>query len=116
MEKPGIASVRRFLKDYGSDGWTILEAGALSKAYGFPAEWDAKLAYNHKSGGGKFDIKSDATGKVVKSLKGIHTLTVLSRLASVFDVQAPERFGRRSQAREYTNAILTKIGLSDLAS
>jgi hypothetical protein len=88
-----------------------LQPDALSKRYGFPAEWDVRLAYNHKSGGGKFDITSDATGKVVKSMKGIHSLDVLSRLDTVFSANAPTHFfGRGSQARAYTEAILKVIG------
>jgi hypothetical protein len=110
MEKPTVESVRRFLKDFGSDGWSILEPDALVKGYGFPEEWAAKLVYNHKSQGGKFDITSNKTGKVVKGMKGVHTLTVLDRLASEFDARAPQKFGRGSQASAYTEAILKVIG------
>jgi hypothetical protein len=111
MENPTVESVRRFLKDFGSDGWSILEPDGLVKGYGFPAEWVARLVYNHKSQGGKFDITSDKTGKVVKSMKGVHTLDVLARLDDVFDAKAERRFfGRGSQARAYTEAILKVIG------
>lgn len=110
MSEPNVESVRKFLADYGGDGWSILEADALSKGYGFPPEWEKRLVYNHKSGGGKFDITSEKSGKVVKSMKGIHTLTVLSRLAAQFGANAPEKFGRGSQASAYTEAIRKVIG------
>lgn len=111
MTEPSVESVRRFIKDWGNDGWSILEPESLIKDYGFPAEWVAKLVYTHKSGGGKYDITSQKTGKVVKSMKGVHTLTVLSRLSGQFNAKAPEYFGRGRQAGAYSEAIIKVIGL-----
>lgn len=110
MSEPSLESIRKFVADFGNDGWSILEPDGLIKGYGFPQEWVAKVTYNHKSQGGKFDITSDKTGKVVKSLKGVHTLTVLARLAGQVGASAPEYFGRGRQAAAYSEAIINVIG------
>jgi len=110
IQKPTIDTIRKFLKDYGSDGWSILTPEGLVKTYGFPAAWLKPLTYEHQSGPGKYQIYDNKTGQPVKSCPGVHSLTVLSRLASQVGAVAPEYFGRGSQARAYTRAILDEIG------
>jgi len=107
---PSVESIRKFLKDYGHDGWSILHPEGLIKDYGFAYEFVEPLVFDHKSRGGKYDITSQKTGKVVKSLRGVHTLTVLARLCSLVGGVAEGKLGRGSQAGAYTSAIIAKIG------
>lgn len=112
MTGPSVESARKFIKDFGNDGWSILEPEGMIKAYGFPREWVMRLVYNHTSGSDhKSTIYDDRTGKRLKSLKGVHSLTVLSHLASQFDAKPRSYLGRGRQAGAYSEAIIKVIGL-----
>lgn len=112
MTEASVESARKFIKDFGNDGWSILEPEGLIKTYGFPREWVMRLVFNHQSGNDhKSSIYDDRTGKRLKSLKGVHTLSVLQRLAGQFDAKTPSYFGRGRQAGAYSEAIIKVIGL-----
>lgn len=102
--KPSNESINKFLKDFGHDGWSILLPNALETEYGFPAGWAKPLVRKHVSGEGKYAITSNE-GKAVKTLKGIHTLSVLSKLAGELGAECASKLGRGSQAAAYTEGI-----------
>lgn len=102
---PNKTAILKFLADYGGDGWSILNPDGLVKTYGFPPAWVKPLIYNHVAGEGKYAIYDQKTGQSVKTLKGVHTLQVLCKLAVELRAEYGSFNGRGFQARSYTEGI-----------
>jgi len=109
-EPPSHDSIRKFLEDWGGDGWSILDSKSLVEGYGFPLEWSKSLERTFKSdfSDHKSTIYSD-DGQPLKSLKGVSTLSVIRRLGALFDVPMPHYNGRGREARAYTEGILAQL-------
>ena len=96
--------LRAYLMEDGDDGWTIWGTERFTRM-GF-AKKDLPN-YKHKSGTGKEAIyRSDGS---VGDVSGIHNLRLLSMLAGAFNAEYQGAFGRGTEARRITAAVLPKL-------
>jgi len=106
MEKPSIEVVKAILSVVGGDVPGIYPLATFPDV---AQEWVKPLLRTYKSDGTpKGSITSDS-GKSVKAIEGVYSLDLLRAVGDALGVTWQEAFGRGTEARRITAAILEAI-------